>query len=404
MDIQDLSFSYPLDLIATESKKNFRILFTKLNCDKSDTTEAYTTEIGTETDTETYTEADTTDCKEINKTELLNKFKQGDVLVINNTKVIKRRIFSTDKNKLEILFINKIQDFNLNDIQDSSLNDIQNSKQNLSKKTTETWEVLCPSKKIKIGEAVHLPGDIQLKLIKKSIPQVVEVSQNLNLEYFKKYGQMPLPPYIQKARDKRENIQTDEVNYQTAWAKYYGSCAAPTASLHFTKSDLDYLKQKRKVKIVELTLHVGLGTFLPIKVKNLAEHKMHKEYLHIPSSSLKDIVCAKNNNCKIWALGTTVTRALETWALKNTKNNSNKLIDEKNIVKDFITESELFITPGFNFKVIDVLMTNFHQPESTLLAMLMAFATKYKVLKVYEWAIKKKFRLFSYGDLSIWEK
>lgn len=364
MDIKDLKFSYPLDLIATELKKNFRILFTKVNSSSP--------------------------FKEINKISLLDKFQKGDVLVINNTKVIKRRIFSKGELKLEVLFIKKIAK-KQDSLKNSNLEKIGHS---------ETWEVLFPSKKIQIGEILNLPGNVNLKLITKSIPQVVEVNRALSVEYFQKYGQMPLPPYIQKARNKRENIATDEVNYQTAWAKYWGSCAAPTASLHFTQADLDYLKQKRKVKIIELTLHVGLGTFLPIKVKNLSKHKMHKEWLHISSSSLKGIISAKSKGCKIWALGTTVTRALETWALEN----NNQLIENKSTSEDFITESELFIAPGFCFKVVDVLMTNFHQPESTLLAMLMAFAGKSKVLEAYQWAMEKKFRLFSYGDLSIWDK
>ncbi|MBE8163132.1 MAG: S-adenosylmethionine:tRNA ribosyltransferase-isomerase [Bdellovibrionaceae bacterium] len=365
MDIQDLDFSYPLELIATEVKKDFKILFTKVNLKKP--------------------------FQEISKIELLNQFQPNDVLVINNTKVIKRRIFSNTEPKIEILFVKKITEKPI-----SVTNNNLKSTNNL-----ETWEVLLPSKKMQIKDTLHLPGNVTLQLIKKSIPQLVEVNKTLNVEYFQKYGEMPLPPYIQKARDNRKNNKTDELHYQTAWAKHWGSCAAPTASLHFTQSDLEYLKEKRKVKIVELTLHVGLGTFLPIKVKNVLEHKMHKEYMHISASSLKDIVSAKKENAKIWALGTTVTRALETWFLEKGKT---AVLDTKEDFKDFITESELFITPGFSFKVVDVLMTNFHQPQSTLLAMLMAFAGKFKVLEGYKWAIKRQFRLFSYGDLSIWDK
>lgn len=357
MNITDLQFSYPSDLIATSSKKDFRILFSKLNTG--------------------------TLPQEITKIALLNKFQKGDVLVINNTKVVKRRVFSISPLALEILFVKKVV-----------------AKQN--NQEAESWEVLFPSKKMQIGEFLTLPGGVKLKLIKKSIPQSVEASQSLNVEYFQKYGEMPLPPYIQKARDRRGNTKEDELSYQTAWAKHWGSCAAPTASLHFTQEDLTYLRQEREVKIVELTLHVGLGTFLPIKVKELSEHKMHKEWLEIPSQSLNLILEAKNKGLKIWGLGTTVTRALETWAisLKDFKSS----LKTQDIKSNYVTESELFITPGFDFKVIDVLMTNFHQPESTLLAMLMAFFGKIKVLKAYEWAILKKFRLFSYGDLSVWEK
>lgn len=355
MNIQNLRFNYPPDLIATASKKNFRILFSANN--------------------------ESEDFKEISKLQLLNKFSKGDVLVINNTKVEKRRLFSEEPLVLEVLFVKKITG---------------------PKLINETWEVLFPSKKMQIGDILNLPLGVKLKLVKKSMPQVVELSQTLTVEYFQKYGQMPLPPYIQKARDNRNNTKSDEVDYQTAWAKHWGSCAAPTASLHFTQEDLEYLKTQRKVKVVELTLHVGLGTFLPIKVDDLSRHKMHKEWLQIPSKSLKTILDAKSKNLKIWALGTTVTRAIETWAL-SVKNQKKDLLKLK-ITEDFITESQLFIVPGFNFSIVDRLMTNFHQPESTLLAMLMAFVGREKTIRAYRWAIEKKFRLFSYGDLSVWEK
>ncbi len=301
---------------------------------------------------------------EISFSALVDLIPSNAVMVINNTQVLRRRIFAND---LEILFLKKINQ-------------------------TE-WEVLFPSKKFAVGSVIDLPGSIQLKLKIKGRPQVVELNCEINEEYFQKYGELPLPPYIQKARDERHTRDVDDSWYQTRWAKVAGSFAAPTASLHFQTTDLKKLKQKG-IQIVELTLHVGLGTFLPVQVEDLSNHIMHAEMIEIPAHTWQIVQQAKTKGQPIWSLGTTVTRALESAALGMLKTESNG---------NLVGESKLLIQPGFKYQIIDVLMTNFHQPQSTLLALVAAFADLDLVKESYQWAMQKQFRLFSYGDFSIWK-
>jgi S-adenosylmethionine:tRNA ribosyltransferase-isomerase len=192
-------------------------------------------------------------------------------------------------------------------------------------------------------------------------------------------------------REDRHTQSLDDSWYQTAWNEKPGSFAAPTASLHFNNDHLQALRE-RGVDIHYLTLHVGLGTFLPVEVEDLRQHIMHHEEVEIPVSTLEAIGLAQHQGQRVWAMGTTVTRALEGWAVGHLKESSGS----------FYGQTDLLILPGFEFKVINGLLTNFHQPESTLLALVMAFAGINKVKKVYQWAIENQFRLFSYGDLSIW--
>ena len=217
---------------------------------------------------------------------------------------------------------------------------------------------------------------------------------HLTDEYFAQHGHLALPPYIQKARQKREPLAADEAWYQTAWAETAGSLAAPTASLHFSAQDLEELKDKG-VHVAPLTLHVGIGTFLPVKTENLDEHLMHKEWAHIPTSSIESIQLAKKNQKRVWALGTTVVRSLESWAHERLQ------VAPEGAA---FGETDLFIRPGFEFRVVDAMLTNFHQPCSTLLALVAAFSGLERVQKAYGYAIDKRFRLFSYGDLSLWLK
>lgn len=326
MKTVDLDYEFPLELIAQETRKPSRIMWVLPDSEK-----------------------------EITKKELLDQFKQGDLLVINNTKVLKRRVFSQEK--LEILFIDEFE--------------------------PNTWEVLFPSSRVRENQKIILPEFIEMELLRRGRPQIVRVSKSLTADYFLRNGELPLPPYIQKSRDERHNRPGDEIQYQTAWADRPGSLAAPTASFHFDQEDLDYLK-KGGVGVEQITLHVGLGTFLPVSSDNLSEHVMHKETYEIKESTWERIRQAKRNGGKIWALGTTVVRALESGGLKGT--------------------TDIFITPGYEFKVVDRLMTNFHQPRTTLLALVAAFAGKNRWPRAYNWAIKNNFRLFSYGDLSIWER
>jgi S-adenosylmethionine:tRNA ribosyltransferase-isomerase len=340
MKLQDLDFSYPEELIATEPVRPSRVLLCK---DEQIT--------------------------EISIQDLLNKIPAGDVFVVNDTKVLKRRIFAKhNSEEIEILF--------------------------LSSRDNKTWEVLFPSKKFALGHVIELPLGVQLKLLQKGRPQIVELSQVVDEKYFQQVAELPLPPYIQKARGMRHNQSQDESWYQTAWAANAGSFASPTASLHFSSQDLQQLRDKG-VHVLNVTLHVGLGTFLPVQVEDLNDHQMHEEFVEISKENWSIIQEQKSKGLKIWALGTTVTRSLESKAHDMLTQNANG---------DWCGFTRLLIQPGFQWQVVDRLMTNFHQPKSTLLALVAGFSGLNQVKRVYEIAIEKKMRLFSYGDLSVWIK
>ena len=302
---------------------------------------------------------------EISLSNLISRMKPDDLLVINDSKVIPARIYG--EKKLEILFV-----------------------ENLGQKR---WKVLCPAKQWPKNRSLEIPGNIKVQLIQKGRVQIVETSQILDQQYFEKYGDIPLPPYIQQARGERRSRSEDIQMYQSAWAKKPGSLAAPTASLHFSKEDIKKIKA-RGVLIKSLSLHVGPGTFLPIHSENLEDHKMHSEFVEIPENTWEAVKNCKKSGGKVWALGSTVTRALESMALSMFRKNKTY----------FFGYTDLFIKIPFEFKIVDVLMTNFHTPKSTLLAMVMAFAGTDNVKKNYQWAIERNFRLFSYGDLTLWEK
>jgi len=337
MRITDLHFEYPEELVATKPERPSRVMWVE-------------------------------DGKpsEISLSELLSKIPSGDLLVLNNTKVLKRRVFAGD---LEILFLSRLSG------------------------DEELWEVLFPSKKYKVDDVIELPLGVKMTLKQKGRPQLVTLDRPVDESYFEKVAELPLPPYIQKARGQRHTIKTDETWYQTAWAKTPGSFAAPTASLHFSAADLETLRA-RGVKLVELTLHVGLGTFLPVTSEDLNEHKMHSEYVEIPASAIAEIEKTKASGHKVWAMGTTATRALESYPRGYFKKSEESL-------KGF---TDILIQPGFQWQVVDRLLTNFHQPESTLLALVAGFADLSTVKQTYQWAMERKFRLFSYGDLSVWLK
>lgn len=335
MKLSDLTYNFPEDLIALEPSRPTRVMW--VDSEKQPV--------------------------EITIDQLLQKIPTGDVLVINDTKVLKRRIFADGE--LEILFLDHEINSNVNKI----------------------WNVLFPSKKFNIGDQIRLPNGSKLTLLEKGLPQKVRVEPDLSEEDFNKYGELPLPPYIQKARHERHNVKDDEKWYQTAWAENAGSYAAPTASLHFTDHDIQKLID-RGVHVLKITLHVGLGTFLPVKTDDLDNHQMHGEVYQVSPEVWKKIKEVKNNNKGIWALGTTVTRTLETVA------RTEKLTGE----------SKLLLQAGSEFKIVNRLLTNFHQPESTLLALVAGFTSLEKTKASYHWAIEKKFKLFSYGDLSVWIK
>jgi S-adenosylmethionine:tRNA ribosyltransferase-isomerase len=318
MRIEELDFPYPESLVATERALASRVLVVENGEPREILPEPGAGAAGA-------------------ARVLLGLIEPGDVLVVNDTKVLRRRVFS--ESGLEILFLSSDPDLT-------------------------TWQVLCPSTRWKDGEKQALPGGVSLELVSRGRPQTVRTSQALNENYFAKHGELPLPPYIQKARSERHNRTVDSRDYQTAWAKADGSLAAPTASLHFSNDDLTWLKS-RGVLVCHITLHVGLGTFLPVTAERLEDHVMHAEIAEISGEVWSSINKARARGRKIWALGTTVTRTLESAAIGKLQARADG---------GFFGATDLFIQPGFEFQVVDRLMTNFHQPRSTLIALVAAFA------------------------------
>jgi len=336
MKVADLTYDYPEDLVGTEPQNPSRVMW-----------------------------VDEGGPVEISLEQLIEKIPAGDILVLNNTEVLKRRVFAGE---LEILFLKNCSELE--------------------------WEVLFPSRKLAVGSVIELPVGVKMTLKQKGRPQLVEVSELLTESYFEQVGELPLPPYIQKAREARHNVEADEEWYQTAFAKKPGSFAAPTASLHFKSHHLEALERKG-VELVELTLHVGLGTFLPVTAEDLDDHDMHEEYVEIPAGVWQKLKQAHAQNKKIWALGTTATRSIESAAL-------GMLTEQAS--GDLSGFTKLLIQPGYEFKLTDCLLTNFHQPQSTLMALVGAFAGLGRVKECYQWAIARKMKLFSYGDLSVWSE
>lgn len=291
---------------------------------------------------------------------ILNYLKEGDCLVLNDTKVIPARLFGKRKHtgaNIEILL--------------------------LERKENDKWEALVnPGKKAKIGDIIVF-GD---GILEGTIEDIIEDGNRIISfkysgifeEVLDQLGQMPLPPYI------KERLE-DKNRYQTVYAKNDGSAAAPTAGLHFTNELLEELKTKG-IKIAKLTLHVGLGTFRPVKVDNILEHKMHSEYYSLDEENAKIINDAKKNGGRIITVGTTSTRTLESIA------------DENGIVKADSGYTNIFIYPSYKFKIVDNLITNFHLPESSLIMLVSAFSTKENIINAYNQAVLNEYRFFSFGD------
>ncbi len=316
--------------------------------------------------------------EEISFDQIFDLFSKNDLLIINKTKVLPRRIFLKD---FDIMFLES----------ESKSNNI--SKFDNSEIINEQyWTVLFPAKKFKVGDVIEIPGGITITLLEKGIPQKVKTSSPLNAAYFEKYGQFALPPYIQSARGQSVPLDEDKLWYQTSWAENPGSLAAPTASLHFKSHDIE--KIKSKIEVAEVTLHVGLGTFLPVTTEILSEHKMHYEFVEIEKSTIEKIKFCQSNSGRVWALGTTSLRSVEAWARGHLKEYDDK----------FAGETDLFLKPGDEFKVVSGLFTNFHQPGSTLISLVAAFSTLEDVKTTYQHAVNNKFRFFSYGDLSVWTR
>ena len=292
---------------------------------------------------------------------IINYLHKGDVLVLNDTKVIPARLIGEKEDTkavIEILLLKELEDNN--------------------------WECLArPGKRLKEGTIVSFgDGLLKAKITEKLEDGIVHVKLIYNgilMEILDKLGTMPLPPYI------HEKLE-DQSRYQTVYAKYDGSAAAPTAGLHFTKELLNKIEEKGVI-ITYVTLHVGLGTFRPVEVENILDHKMHSEF-YIMNKKTADILNkAKEEKRRIVAVGTTSTRTLETIATNN-----------NGLFKECAGNTDIFIYPGYTFKAIDALITNFHLPKSTLVMLVSALAGKDKILNAYNEAIKEKYRFFSFGD------
>ena len=292
---------------------------------------------------------------------IINYLNKGDVLVLNDTKVIPARLIGEKEDTgavIEILL----------------LKDIGN----------DTWECLGkPGKRLKIGTIIKFgDGSLRCEVVEKLDEGIIHVKliyEGILMEILDKLGTMPLPPYI------HEKLE-DQSRYQTVYAKVSGSAAAPTAGLHFTKDLLKEIENKGII-IAYVTLHVGLGTFRPVEVENVLDHKMHSEY-YVMNKETADILNeAKDEGRRIVAVGTTSTRTLETIA---TNNNGR--------FKACSGDTDIFIYPGYKFKAIDALITNFHLPKSTLVMLVSALASKEYIMKAYKEAINNKYRFFSFGD------
>lgn len=297
--------------------------------------------------------------------DITDYFDANDVLVLNNTKVIPARLFgkkSTGAN-IEVFLLKQIGD--------------------------KTWEVLIkPSKRIKEEMIIEISPDLYVKVLTRQNEGkwLVELHYEGNFyEILDKVGNIPLPPYIERSMTDKQLASLDYDRYQTVYACREGSVAAPTAGLHFTDEILEKLKAKG-VQICYVTLNVGIGTFRPVKVDNVLEHKMDSEEYEISAETARIINEAKKSGKRITAVGTTTVRTLESCMKKYEE------------ILEVIDDSTLFIYPGFKYKVVDRLITNFHLPKSTLIMLVSAFAGKDYIFEAYKKAIDEKYKFYSYGD------
>ena len=281
--------------------------------------------------------------------DIIDYLNKGDVLVLNDTKVLPARIIGTKEDTgavIELLM--------------------------LKEKEKDIWEVLCkPAKRVKIGTIVKFSDKLKAECLDIG-------DEGIFLEILEELGEMPLPPYIHEKLKEKDR-------YNTVYAKNLGSAAAPTAGLHFTNELLNSVKQKG-VKIEYITLHVGLGTFRPVSVEDVTKHKMHSEFYQMSKKTAKVLNDAKKNNSRIISVGTTSTRTLET------------IMNLYGEFKECSGWTDIFIYPGYEFKAITSLITNFHLPKSTLIMLVSALAGKDKIMKAYSEAVKEEYRFFSFGD------
>lgn len=293
-------------------------------------------------------------------TDILDYMEEGDTLVLNDTKVLPARLIGVKEDTgavIEVLL----------------LKDIEGA----------TWECLTkPAKRVHVGTVISFgDGKLKAKCVfegEDGIRKYDLIYDGILLEILDELGTMPLPPYI------HEKLE-DQTRYNTVYAKNIGSSAAPTAGLHFTKELLEKVKMK-KVNIAYVTLHVGLGTFRPVMEDNILEHKMHTEYYEMSKETADILTKTKENHKKIIAVGTTSVRTLET------------IMTKYGEFKECCGNTDIFIYPGYQFKAINYLITNFHLPKSTLIMLISALAGREKVLNAYKIAVEEKYRFFSFGD------
>lgn len=293
-------------------------------------------------------------------TDILDYMEDGDTLVLNDTKVLPARLIGVKEDTgavIEVLL----------------LKDIEGA----------TWECLTkPAKRVHVGTVISFgDGKLKAKCVfegEDGIRKYDLIYDGILLEILDELGTMPLPPYI------HEKLE-DQTRYNTVYAKNIGSSAAPTAGLHFTKELLEKVKMK-KVNIAYVTLHVGLGTFRPVMEDNILEHKMHTEYYEMSKETADILTKTKENHKKIIAVGTTSVRTLET------------IMTKYGEFKECCGNTDIFIYPGYQFKAINYLITNFHLPKSTLIMLISALAGREKVLNAYKIAVEEKYRFFSFGD------
>ena len=284
---------------------------------------------------------------------------KGDVLVLNDTKVIPARLIGTKEDTGAVIELLLLKDFGNN-----------------------IWECLSrPAKRLKVGTIVTFQDKLKAKVVEKKEEGIVHVKllyEGILMEILDELGMMPLPPYI------HEKLE-DKNRYQTVYAKNIGSAAAPTAGLHFTEELLEEVKSMG-VEILFVTLHVGLGTFRPVEEENILEHHMHTEFYQMNKEVADKLNKAKKEGRKIYAVGTTSTRTLET------------IMHKYHEFRECSGNTDIFIYPGFEFMAIDGLITNFHLPKSTLLMLVSALSSKEIILNAYREAVKEKYRFFSFGD------
>lgn len=301
--------------------------------------------------------------------DMLDALQSGDLLVLNNTKVVPARLYGQKPTggRVEVLLERVISEH-------------------------EFLAQVRASKSLKIGQILEIDGDSAVTLTvtgrEASFFKLAADQQGSLFDWFERVGHMPLPPYID-----REDQLADADRYQTVFAEEQGAVAAPTAGLHYDTALLTDLKNKG-VNIATVTLHVGAGTYQPVRVETIDEHVMHAEYVEVSQGLCEAIITTKQAGNRVVAVGTTVVRSLETAAQKA----------DNGLIAPYIGDTDIFIYPGFEFKVVDVLQTNFHLPESTLLMLVSAFAGYENIKRAYAHAVEQRYRFFSYGDAMLLEK